>query len=573
MNVNDPAEKNGVNGSTGHNNMGPPLHKPSPSIDSNANSSNSCTPTDGVVKSFEPSSDSTNTSSSANTLPVSSESQGDTPEPPLPHAPSYWGYLCSLQSEFFNIDLVNDQYLFGRAKACDYCFDIPSIKSNKYHKSYSKKHFKIERILDPTTLTTRVILVDLGGTNGTFVNGKKVNSNNQQQLHTLDKIALSYPWNKVFLYVDCQTSTSLNLPAELSNKYIMGKSIGKGACGEVYEIFLREGVGQFACKVISKTLLSLSDKDHNRNVMIEAQILQKLHHPCIIAIQEVFDSTQNLYILLEYAAGGELFERLHSKGPMPEPLAKLYFYQMLNAVSYLHENKITHRDLKPENILLLSKKEPCLIKITDFGMSRLVNEKSLMETQAGTPSYLAPEIVSCIQSRSSQGYTKLVDMWSLGVILYVCLVAYPPFSNERNDTDEDIYDQIVTANYNFNHSRWKNVSQLAKQLISFLLKLNSSERLNTDQALDHSWLDDRKMIQEANELMEPYKSVLERSLMEEKSLSNDSYDTRKISTDMDGESTKSSFGKSDSDESLSSPSKRVRPVEDQDMNVKHAKLS
>ena len=552
--------------------MGPPTSKPTASVSVDNNHSSCLTPSDSSGKTTASSSESNSTPSSSNTAPVSSESQ-DTPDTCASQELPLWGVVIALQPEFFNLNLIKDQYLFGRAKGCDYSFDVPSIKNNKYHRSYSKMHFAIKRITGPDGSTSRVILEDLGGTNGTFINGKKLTSKMQQHLQANDKIALSYSWNNVFLFLDNQSRETHNLPTSFSDKYILGKSIGKGACGEVFEAYLKEGVSQFACKVISKSRLSISANSHNRNIMIEAQILQQLHHPCIIAVEDVIDCPENLYIVLEYAAGGELFDRLSKKGPIPESITKLYFYQMLCAVSYLHENGITHRDLKPENILLMSQEEPCLIKITDFGMSRLVEEKSLMLTLAGTPSYLAPEIIDRISSQSSPGYTKLVDMWSLGVILYVCLVAYPPFSNDRKDTPQDIFHQIKSVNFNFAHLRWNSVSQLAKQLISFLLKLNSSERLTTVQALEHPWLNDTKMQQEAAELMEPNRNLFERSLMGEQSLSNDSYDTRKISTDVDAESNKSSsFGKSDSDEFISH-SKRKFNDSDEKPNLKKGKVN
>ena len=477
---------------------------------------------------------SSGTSSSADTLHTSSqEVSSDASAQP---DSSVWGIANAMQKEFFHLDLTNDYYTFGRAKQCDYCFDIPSIRNHKHHKLYSKKQFAIKRTVNPDGSTNQVILEDLGGTNGTFVNGEKVPSKKQRQIRNNDKIGLAYAWSNVFMFIDNQAHANPLLPQNFSRKYIINKLIGKGACGEVFEVWLKEGVGQFACKIISKSRLSLSCVSVNslsRDAMSEAKILQQLNHPCIIAVEDVIDSPRNLYIVLEYAAGGELFERLSQKGQLPEPLAKLYFYQMLCAVNYLHENGITHRDLKPENILLMTKSEPTLIKITDFGMSRLVEEQSLMRTLAGTPSYLAPEIIERLQSQASPGYTKLVDMWSLGVILYVCLVAYPPFSNARADTPQHINQQILTANFNFNHDRWKTVSHLAKQLITFLLKLNAVERLTPNQTLQHEWLQDVSMQKKALELMDPQSHSVDFNLMGEKSLSSDSVDTRKVSTDND----------------------------------------
>ena len=484
---------------------------------------------------------SSSTPSSSDTVQVAGSQEVTCESNELPN-PAVWGIVHPLQPEFIQFELINDHYTFGRAKESNYSFDLPSIRKHKHHKAFSKMHFAIKRVVNPDDSTHTIFLEDLGGTNGTYVNGEKVPSNCQRPIQHLDKIALPYFWSNVFMLIDTKAKVNPDLPVAFSNKYILQKSIGKGACGEVFETWLKEGVGQFACKVVKKALMPMdSTNSVVRDAMTEAKLLLQLQHPCIIGINDVFDSPRHLYIVLEYAAGGELFQRLTDTGPLPEPLAKLYFYQMLLAVAYLHKNGITHRDLKPENILLMTSSEPTLIKITDFGMSRLVGEQSLMNTLAGTPSYLAPEILRGMNSPSSPGYTKLVDMWSLGVILYVCLVAYPPFSNGRNDTQQTVSRQILSANFNFNHSRWRQVSSLAKQLVSFLLKLEAAERLNTTEALKHEWFNDNDMRQKAAQLMAVHDAAesschteVNINLMGEKSLSSESTSTRKVSNDADG---------------------------------------
>ena len=523
------------------------------------------------------------TSSSGGTVDVTGSSQEVTSDTSDPPNPAVWGIIRPLQPEFIQLELINDRYTFGRAQEADYCFDMPSIKKHKHHKLYSKMHFAIKRTVNPDGMTERVIFEDLGATNGTFINGDKVPSKKQRSIENLDKIALSYCWSNIFMFIDTQKKVNPDLPVSFSKKYILHKSIGKGACGEVFETWLRDGVGQFACKVISKARLSLysvSVNSANRDAMSEARLLRQLKHPCIIGVEDVIDSPKNLYIILEYAAGGELFERLSQEGLLQESLAKLYFYQMLCAVAYLHENGITHRDLKPENILLMSKDEPTLLKITDFGMSRLVEEQSLMRTLAGTPSYLAPEILKRIGSQSSPGYTKLVDMWSLGVLLYVCLVAYPPFSSGRKDTQQDINQQILSANFNFKHTRWDNVSPPAKQLVCSLLKLNASERLNPTQALAHKWLDDSSMRKKAAELMMvPGDDVVPRThtvninLMGEKSLSSDSTSTRKVSTDNDERQLSGDGANKLSESDMDKGEAPKRAIESSDyVQTKHVKL-
>jgi serine/threonine-protein kinase Chk2 len=158
--------------------------------------------------------------------------------------------------------------------------------------------------------------------------------------------------------------------------------------------------------------------------------------------------------------GGELFDRIVNQGRFDEPTAKLYFYQMVQAIKYLHDQGITHRDIKPENVLLASDSAESLIKVTDFGLSRFVGEQSLMKTLCGTPSYLAPEVLT---SAGTGGYTKAVDCWSLGVILYICLAGYPPFSDEI--TTHTLHDQITKGIYSFPDKYWGSVSDSGESYI------------------------------------------------------------------------------------------------------------
>merc|ERR1712126_16670 len=145
---------------------------------------------------------------------------------------------------------------------------------------------------------------------------------------------------------------------------------------------------------------------------------------------DVIDTENNLYIILELADGGELFDKILEKIRFSEKEAKLHFYQMVSAVAYLHKKNIAHRDLKPENVLLSNDDSNPLIKISDMGLSKLVDHTTFLQTFCGTPQYLAPEVlISRVRGDGSYGFE--VDMWSLGVILYILLCGCPPFSTER----------------------------------------------------------------------------------------------------------------------------------------------
>jgi len=140
--------------------------------------------------------------------------------------------------------------------------------------------------------------------------------------------------------------------------------------------------------------------------MDEVNILSKIKHPNIIGIHETFETESTLYIILELVTGGELFNKITSEDQLPENQAIAYFQQMLQAIKYLHDKGIAHRDLKPENILLKDENSD-IIKISDFGLSRVVGQASFMKTICGTPQYVAPEI---LQSKTTEGYGTACDL-------------------------------------------------------------------------------------------------------------------------------------------------------------------
>nr|XP_019598658.1 PREDICTED: serine/threonine-protein kinase Chk2 isoform X2 [Rhinolophus sinicus] len=398
------------------------------------------------------------------------------PEEPVP-AP--WARLWALQDGFSNFDCVDDNYWFGRDRNCEYCFDNPLLKTTDKYQTYSKKHFRIFREMGPKN--SYIAYIEDHSGNGTFVNRELVGKGRRLPLNNNSEIALSV-WNNK----DDQSV----YPKELRDKYIMSKTLGSGACGEVKLAFERKTCKKVAVKIISKRKFAIGaerEADPALNVETEIEILKKLNHPCIIKIKDFYDA-EDYYIVLELMEGGELFDKVVAKKRLKEATCKLYFYQMLMAVQYLHENGIIHRDLKPENVLLSSQKEDCLIKITDFGQSKILGETSLMKTLCGTPTYLAPEV---LESFGTAGYNRAVDCWSLGVILFICLSGYPPFSEHK--TQVSLKEQITSGKYNFIPEVWAEVSEKALDLVKKLLVVDPKARFTTEEALGHSWLQDEDM--------------------------------------------------------------------------------
>ncbi|KAH7650075.1 calcium calmodulin dependent kinase [Cryptosporidium bovis] len=213
--------------------------------------------------------------------------------------------------------------------------------------------------------------------------------------------------------------------------------------------------------------------------MKEINILKNLDHPNIVKLFETYQDDENIYLVMELCTGGELFDRIMSRGSFDELYAAHMMKQVFSTICYCHDHGIVHRDLKPENFLFLNKKSTAPLKIIDFGLAaRTSNDGTSLNTRAGTPYYVAPEVL--------QGnYDKQCDMWSLGVIMYILLCGYPPFNGSN---DNIILHKVQKGFYAFNESDWEHVSFLAIDLIRRLLTYNPNERITARDALNHPWI-------------------------------------------------------------------------------------
>lgn len=208
--------------------------------------------------------------------------------------------------------------------------------------------------------------------------------------------------------------------------------------------------------------------------------MKMMDHPNIIKLFESFEDHRNIYLVMELCSGGELFDRIIELGHFTEVQAAILMQQIIRAIYYMHENQVCHRDLKPENFLFMTKEpiEKNFLKIIDFGLSCKFVAGKPLETKAGTPYYVAPQVLA-------GSYDQLSDLWSCGVIMYVLLCGYPPFFG---DTDSEVLQKVKLGNFMFNQSDWKNISDDAKALIRHLLKMEVKERYTAEQALNHDWI-------------------------------------------------------------------------------------
>lgn len=181
---------------------------------------------------------------------------------------------------------------------------------------------------------------------------------------------------------------------------------------------------------------------------------------------------------MQLATGGELFDRILSKGFYTEEDAAKVVKELLLGLNYLHnEVGIIHRDLKPENLLYRDKSDSSDILLTDFGLSRVMDEAGFLKTACGTPNYVAPEMLR------ETGHGTPVDMWSTGVITYVLLCGYTPFWGGETNSTPALYEAILNADYQFEDEYWGLVSPEAKDFISKLLVVNPEKRMDVKMVL------------------------------------------------------------------------------------------
>jgi len=257
--------------------------------------------------------------------------------------------------------------------------------------------------------------------------------------------------------------------------YDIKKELGAGTFATVKLGVLKKTGQPYAIKIIDKATLQ-----ENRDALLtEISILKQVDHRHVINLKEIFETRKKLYLVMDVLDGGELFDRIVENGTFSERDASDLSRSIIEATKYLHGLGIVHRDLKPENLLYTDKTPQADIKIADFGLSKFIVEGELLQTACGTPGYVAPEVLLL------QGYGKAVDLWSIGVIIYILLCGFPPFYAE---SDSDMFELIKEAEYDFPSPYWDKISDSAKDLVRGLLEKNPDRRLTSEQALEHSWV-------------------------------------------------------------------------------------
>ena len=253
-------------------------------------------------------------------------------------------------------------------------------------------------------------------------------------------------------------------------------SLFSGAFAVVKRVQNRKTGEIAAAKIIDKKNVT-SDTER---LAIEMEVLRKVNHPNIIKLEDIFETDDFLYIVTEIVTGGELFDRIVSKGSYTERDAANLVKKVIEGLEYIHEMGIVHRDLKPENLLLKSKDNDVDVKIADFGLSKIMGSAAMTQTACGTPGYVAPEVLK------GSGYGKEVDMWSVGVITYILLCGFPPFYNENIPL---LFESILRCDFDYPADYFDDVTDSALDFIDALLVGSPKKRLSATEALKTSMVE------------------------------------------------------------------------------------
>jgi len=271
---------------------------------------------------------------------------------------------------------------------------------------------------------------------------------------------------------------SKRICTEFTDCYELKEEIGRGGFSVVHLCVNKDTGFKFAAKIIDTK--KLSEKVF-KSIEKEVRICRKLQHPNIVRLHDSIQEENHHYLVLDHVTGGELFDDIVERKSYSEFCASWTIQQILQSVSFCHQNGIVHRDLKPENLLLASKQQMAPIKLADFGLAiEVEGNKPKWHGYGGSPGYICPEILK------NKPYGKPADVWSCGVNLYILLVGYLPFP----DPDEN--GKTIKGKFDYPSPEWDTIAPEAKDLVNKMLKVDPSKRITADQALKHPWIFLRK---------------------------------------------------------------------------------
>ncbi|KAG9450763.1 hypothetical protein H6P81_010728 [Aristolochia fimbriata] len=265
-----------------------------------------------------------------------------------------------------------------------------------------------------------------------------------------------------------ESATRIGRKKKLEQDYILRHEIGQGKFGCVRLCRSKANGAEFACKSLKKS--------GGESVHREVEIMQHLSgHPGVVTLQAVYEDSDSFHLVMELCPRGRLLDDMVKEGKYSEQRAAKLLKEVVWIIKYCHDMGVVHRDIKPENVLLATSGQ---LKLADFGLAVRVSDGQRLSGLAGSPAYVAPEVLV-------GNYTEKVDIWSAGVLLHALLVGFLPF---QRDSVEAVFEAIKTVKLDFQNGVWNSISGTARDLISRMLTRDASKRISADEVLRHPWL-------------------------------------------------------------------------------------
>ncbi|KAF7829976.1 serine/threonine-protein kinase PEPKR2 [Senna tora] len=262
-------------------------------------------------------------------------------------------------------------------------------------------------------------------------------------------------------------ATQMGRKKKIEDEYVSGETIGQGKFGSVWLCRSRLSGAEYACKTLRKG---------EETVHREVEIMQHLSgHPGVVTLLAVYEEAECFHLVMELCSGGRLIDRMVKEGPYTEQRAANVLKEVMLVIKYCHDMGVVHRDIKPENILLTTSGK---IKLADFGLAMRISNGQNLTGLAGSPAYVAPEVLS-------GSYSEKVDIWSAGVLLHALLVGVLPF---QGNSLEAVFEAIKNVKLDFQKGMWDLISKPARDLVGRMLTRDVSARITADEVLRHPWI-------------------------------------------------------------------------------------
>ncbi|XP_051571133.1 myosin light chain kinase, smooth muscle-like isoform X1 [Myxocyprinus asiaticus] len=269
-------------------------------------------------------------------------------------------------------------------------------------------------------------------------------------------------------------NVTINTEHKVSDHYIVQEKLGVGKFGQVFRMTHKE-TGRVCAGKFYKGRRA-KEREAARK---EIELMNFLHHPKLVQCLAAYDNKPEIVMVMEYVAGGELFERIVDDSfEHTEASSVGYIRQILEGIQYMHQQNIIHLDLKPENIVCVDRTGG-QIKIIDFGLASKLDPSTPLKVMHGTPEFVAPEVINF------EPVTLATDMWSIGVICYILLSGESPFQGE---SDSETLSLVTAAQWEFDEESFEEITDLAKDFISSLLSKDIRRRMSCEDALAHAWM-------------------------------------------------------------------------------------